>query len=136
MSLYLSIVLIVVSVSNLVFVLVRIRRAKIHISDSVFWILFSALLIVTAAWPDLAIFGARVLGIQTAANFMYLMIIFLLIVKLFLLSMKLSNAEIKIKKLTQKIALDEYKNEEFRNKEEIKKKTTARANKKYLTINK
>lgn len=119
MSAQLSIILIIVSVLNLVFVLMRIRKSKILIIDSIFWILFSIFLIIIACFPNLVYYVSRFVGIQTPSNFIYTFIIFLLIVKSFLMSMKLSQLEIKLKVISQKIALDEYRNKEIIENKEI-----------------
>lgn len=109
MSLSLRIILICASVLNLIFVLYRIRKSRIQIVDSVFWILFSFILIIFSVIPETAIFLTKLAGMQTPSNFIYLVVIFLLLLKLFLLSMKVSQLELKIKQITQRIALDEYK---------------------------
>lgn len=119
MSTQLSVILIVVSILNLIFVLMRIRKSKILIIDSIFWIFFSLFLIVISCFPKLVFYVSHFVGIQTPSNFIYAFIIFLLIVKSFLMSMKLSQMEIKLKVISQKIALDEYKNKEATENKQI-----------------
>ena len=111
MNILLKILIVVVSILYLAFVLYRIRKSKIQIIDSVFWILFSFLIIIIALFPGIVEWGAVLTNIQPA-SLTFLVIIFLLIVKLFLLSMKVSHMELKIKVLSQKIALDDYRNKE------------------------
>lgn len=122
MSPTLMVILIAVSVLNLAFVLMRVRKSKILIIDTIFWILFSLFLLIIAVFPGLVYFVSALADIQTPSNFIYAFIIFLLIVKMFLMSMKLSQMEIKLKVISQKIALDEYKSKDAETKESGKNK--------------
>ena len=108
MSTELRIVLIVVSVLVLVYVLYKIRSAKLNIVDSIFWIIVAVLLILLAVFPQIAFFFAALLGIQTPLNFILIFIIAILILKVFLMSIQISQQNEKIKQLSQKIAFDEF----------------------------
>ena len=55
---------------------------------------------------------AGVLGIYSSTNFIFLVILFAVIVKLFFATIEISNLEYKIKELSQKIAIEEKKQEE------------------------
>ncbi len=108
MSLELRIVLIVVSVLVLIYVLRKIRAAKLNIVDSIFWIVVSILLLLLAVFPQIAYFFAALLGIQTPLNFILVFIIAILILKVFLMSIQISQQNEKIKILAQRIAYDEF----------------------------
>ena len=93
------------SLLTMVFMLVRIRAAKVQIRDSVFWILFSAMLLLLSVFPGIPIVFSRWLGIESPTNFVFLVIIFVLIAHQFTLTVKLSRAEADLRILAQDIAL-------------------------------
>ena len=105
MSLTLRIALILVSFLVILFVLKRIRRTKLYIDDAIYWIIFSVLLFVISIFPQIAIFAAELLGIQSPANFVFLLIIFVVLIKLFNLSIELSVQRHRLNRLVQKLAL-------------------------------
>ena len=105
MSWTLRLVLILVSITTTSWILNKIRKSQARIDDSVFWIFFSFLLLILSIVPDIASFLSHILGIQSASNFIFLFMIFLLIIKIFLISIKISKLENQITVLTQEIAL-------------------------------
>lgn len=112
MSWTLRIVLIAVSVAATIGVIVKIRKAKMQIEDAVFWVLFSFLLILLALCPPLLYFFTNLLGMQSPANLLFLVIIGLLLVKVFFMSLRISLLDEKLKTLAQNAALDELENRE------------------------
>ena len=111
MSVVLRIVLVVISLITALWIGTNIRRSKLKIEDSVFWLGFSALLIIISIFPQIIEWGASVLGIQGPQNFLFLVIIFLLIVKLFKMNVKISQLEAKLQTIAQKIAIDKHDKE-------------------------
>jgi hypothetical protein len=83
----------------------KIRKAKINIEDSIFWILLSLMFVVFALFPVVPDTLAAMLGIYSTANFLFLFMIFILLMRMFSMSMKISALEEKIKGLVQEIAL-------------------------------
>ena len=110
MSIQFRIILIIVAFITAVSILRKIRKEKVQIQYSIFWILFSLLLLVLAIFPDLLIRLARVFGMGSPANLVFLIIIFLLLVKAFNLTVEISALEVKLKELTQRIALKDGNN--------------------------
>ncbi|ETP72738.1 hypothetical protein UYO_1340 [Lachnospiraceae bacterium JC7] len=109
------VVLVAVSVGTLGIVLSRIRKSKLNIEDSIFWILLVFMFVVFAVFPSVPDTLAGLLGIYSTANFLFLFMIFILIMRLFSMSMRLSSLEDKVKSLVQEIALrDSHKAEEER----------------------
>lgn len=106
MTITLRIVLMIASLLNCIWTLSSVRKARIKIESSIFWIVFSVVLLVISFVPELVEFGAVLLGVQSASNFIFLVIIFLLILKLFRLSMYLSQLESKVDHLVQCYAID------------------------------
>ena len=111
MSFGLRIVLIIVSAAVLFYVLYKIRRAKLNISDSIFWIVLGIILLLLAIFPGISSFFATLLGIQTPLNFLLILFIAVLLLKVFLMSIHVSQQNEQIKKLAQKIAYDKFESE-------------------------
>lgn len=92
---------------TLIFLIRKIRQAKVQIEDSLFWIFFSAGLLLISIFPQIADFMAKVLGIYSTVNFLFLFIIFILLIKIFNMNIHISQLENRVKELVQKIAIDE-----------------------------
>ncbi len=107
MTIVLRIILIVVCLFTLIFLIRKIRQAKVQIEDSLFWIFFSAGLLLISIFPQIADFMAKVLGIYSTVNFLFLFIIFILLIKIFNMNIHISQLENRVKELVQKIAIDE-----------------------------
>ena len=107
MSLVLRIFLIVVSFISIVYVIRKIRKAKLRIDYSLFWIIVSLLIMVLALFPELAIKLASLMGVMSAVNLIYLVMIFILLLHNFTMTVKISSLESKINNLTEEIAIRE-----------------------------
>ena len=107
MSLTLRILLIVASVLMMLYALYKIRRAQLDIDDTVFWLLFPALLLLISIVPELPIWLSGLLGFASPANFVFLFVIAFLLVKLFLVSVELSVQKRRLSHLVQSLALIE-----------------------------
>ena len=75
MSVSLRIILVIASILVVFYVLRRIRKAKLKIEYSLFWIVFSFLLLIISIFPKIANFFAKICGIQSPVNFVFLFII-------------------------------------------------------------
>lgn len=73
LALSLRIVLIVCAALVLLFIIRRIKKSKIDVMDSIFWLFFSLSFFVLALFPQIASFFAGLLGLQTSANFVLYM---------------------------------------------------------------
>ncbi len=105
MTVTLRVLLIIASFLVLVFVLKKIRRTQLYIDDAIYWIVFSALLFLISVFPEIAIWAAKVLGIQSPANFVFLFVIFMVFIKLFDLAIELSVQKHRLNRLVQNLAL-------------------------------
>lgn len=105
MSLLFRMLLIVGALSTALFFLLKIRKSQVQIEDTIFWLAFSSGLIVISLFPDILSFFAKILGVQSPVNFLYLVIIFLLLVRLFKLTLKVSMLESKLLRLTQEYSI-------------------------------
>jgi hypothetical protein len=105
MSLPLRVLLILGALLTLTFFIQQIRKKRLEIDYAVYWVLFSLLLLVASIFPDVITGLSSLLGFTSPANFVFLVIIFLLLVKLFSITLKLSRANQQIADLTQRLAL-------------------------------
>ena len=88
------------------YILRRVRLAKVQIEDTIFWLLFSAALLILAIFPGIAYWAANLLGFVSPINFVYVVIIFLLLAKQFFMSIRLSQLDSKVRILTEQVALN------------------------------
>ena len=124
MSIYLRICLVVISMLSMLNIMKRVRRYKLQIEYSIFWIVFSVLLIIIAIFPKIMFWMSDLLGIQSPANMVFLLVIFILFIKTFNLTLEISRLQYKMQELVQKIALDENnrRNEESDKEKDISRK--------------
>lgn len=112
MTMTLRVALVLVSFMTLFLMMRKIRQAKVQIESAIFWIVLALVLVVFSIFPSVADFAARMLGIYSTANFLFLFAIFLLIVKVFYMTIHISQMETKVKDLVQQMALEEKKHED------------------------
>ena len=107
------IILIIVSLLTMSFMLRKIRQAKVQIEAAMFWVIVALILVVFSLCPAVADACARLLGIYSTPNFLFLFMIFLLMVKVFSMTLQVSQLESKQKEVVQKIALAQKEQEEL-----------------------
>ena len=101
-----KILLLVISICALIFIINYIRKNRVQIEDTLFWIVISLGLVVFATVPAVVYYIARILQIQSPANFVFMLLISILLVNEFYLTMKVSSLQIKIKEIAQRVAVD------------------------------
>lgn len=111
MPVSLRVLLLVGAVLTFFMVCKRIRKKKILMQDAIYWVLLSALLVLSAAFPGVFIWLAGMLGFISPSNFVFLVIIALLLVKIFSNSTDISMLKHKIEELAQEDALREHKDQ-------------------------
>ena len=116
MTIVFRVILIITSLITLVAMIKKVRNAKVQIEYSLFWIAFSALLLILSIIPQIAYFVADLLGIQSTVNFIFLFVIFILLVHQFIYTIKISQLENKVKELTQEIAVREARQKDLEEK--------------------
>ncbi len=105
MSWGLRIVLIAGSLMAAVYVLRKIRRNKMSMESSVFWILFSGVLVLLGIFPGIAEWFAQLIGVQSTVNLVYLVVIALLLIKVFLQDQRIARLEHQVTGLAQRFAI-------------------------------
>ena len=105
MSLAMRILLIVGSVLTACYVLRRVRKSRMRTEDSVFWLVFSLILVLMGLFPALVTGLAALMGVMSAANLVFLIVIFLLIIKLFLMDQRISRLQRQMTETAQTVAM-------------------------------
>ncbi len=113
MSGLLRILLIIGAIFMLVFMLKKIRMAKLKIEYIVFWISFSCILVVMGIFPQIFYKISDYIGFQSPISMIFLVIIFVLIIKNFFMSIQISQLENKIDNLVQRIAIDRKNDQDY-----------------------
>lgn len=109
--------LLAVSLLAFWYVIRQIRRSRMQIEDTVFWVFFSLATLLLSLFPGVAIRASEMLSIMSPANFVFLCFLFITIAQLFRLSVRVSRLDHKVKTLTQELALKEYELEKKNAKE-------------------
>ena len=105
MSLALRIALVIGAVALVVFVLTGIRKSRMRIEDSLFWVGLSLLILLLSVFPELGIWFTDMLGVQSPVNFILLFFIAVILAKCFSLARQVSQLENKVKELVQQVAV-------------------------------
>lgn len=83
----------------------RIKKASLRIDDTIFWIVFSFMLIIIAIFPDIPHFFARMFGFQATSNFVFLAVITILLLREFTNTLKISRLNTRLDELIEEQAL-------------------------------
>lgn len=108
MSSILRVLLLVSAVLTAFWILNRIRRMKVKMEDAIYWVVFAIILCILGLWPELTYWLTTKLRMQSPANLIFLVIIFLLIEKMFTLSIIVSQLEDKVSVLAAELALRDH----------------------------
>ena len=109
MSMTMRILLIAGSLLTAFYVLRRVRKSRMRTEDSVFWLVFSLILVLMGVLSDLVTRLATLIGVMSAANLVFLIVIFLLIIKLFLMDQRISTLQRQATETAQTVAIQEAK---------------------------
>ncbi len=112
LTLSMRILLIAGSVATAYYVLRKIRKSRMRTEDSVFWLFFAIVLVLMGLFPGAVVRISDWIGVQSPANLVFLIVIFLLIIKLFLMDQRISKLQLQMTQTVQRIAIDK---EEERN---------------------
>ncbi|MGL5434836.1 MAG: DUF2304 domain-containing protein [Lachnospiraceae bacterium] len=112
MTIMFRLCLVTASVLTMLAMMHKIRRSKVRIEDAIFWVLFSIILILFSIFPQIAYWISDLVGTQSPANLIFTMVIFLLLTKVFTMAVRISQLESRLQELVQKIALDEFDNDD------------------------
>lgn len=116
MSLTMRVLLIVVSVGTFLYVIRKLRKSQMQTMDTLFWTLFALTVLIMSIFSNFVISCTQLLGVKSAVNFVYLVIIFFLILRIFSLNVRVCSLELKLNEYIEKMAVrrnieDKVKNE-------------------------
>lgn len=112
MSIILRILLIIGAVGLMAVVLRSIKKSRIQIEDSLFWVSFVGIVVIIALVPAVMIFFARILGFVSTSNFVFLCVVGILLIKVFTSSVEISRLKFRLNQLAQEMALAQKKTHE------------------------
>ena len=105
MTLILRILLLIGALFAMGIVINSVRKSKIRISDSVYWVVSAGILILFALIPQLAYFFSGLFGFMSPANFVLLLVIVMILIRLFHQSCAISKLTYKVEQLSSELAL-------------------------------
>lgn len=122
MSKELKILLFVMSLVYLIIIIFYIKRKKIQLNFSMFWIFSGIVLMFATLFSDLIESLSKNLGFETPSNMVFCIAIFLAYYLIFVLTIRLSTENTRNTKLIQEVSILKQKIEamEDENKEEKK----------------
>ena len=118
MSGVLRVMLLIAAVFSAWWILLKIRKCKVKMEDAIFWVCFAVILLVMGICPEFTYWLTGVFQMQSPANLIFLVIIFLLIEKVFTLSIITSQLEDKVTVLSAEVALRSHADERVSEEEE------------------
>lgn len=121
MALTLKIALIAITVIYILLILRSIRRKKMNVSFSIFWIITGIILIIFAIVPNLVETISKVLGFEAPSNMLFVVTIFMAFYLIFNLTTIVSQENKKNILLIQEVSLLKKKVEELEEKMNDKK---------------
>ena len=105
MTLVLRILLLIGALFAMGIVINSVRKSKIRISDSVYWVVSAGILILFALIPQLAYFFSGLFGFMSPANFVLMLVIVMILIRLFHQSCAISKLTFKVEQLSAELAL-------------------------------
>jgi hypothetical protein len=100
-----TIVAILFVVVVLVFVIEMLRRQKIREKYAVLWIVIGVATLILAAFPDLLVWAAKLVGVQVPSNLLFAIAVILLLGVTLHLSREVSSSEDEIRSLAEEVAI-------------------------------
>lgn len=103
----LRILLVLGAIFLLVYVFKKVRSTPVQVTDTIFWFVSAMALLLLAIFPSIVFACANVLGVQSPANLVFVIIIAALILRVFLSSMEIAVLKNRVNALSQEVALKE-----------------------------
>ena len=105
MTLVLRILLLIGALFAMGIVINSVRKSKIRISDSVYWVVSAGILVLFALIPQLAYFFSGLFGFMSPANFVLMLVIVMILIRIFHQSCAISKLTFKVEQLSSELAL-------------------------------
>lgn len=116
MNLTLKIALIVITLIYILLILKSIRKKKINVTFSIFWLITGVLLIISTLVPNLIEYISKKLGFEAPSNMLFCITIFIAFYLIFNLTIILSKENSKNTLLVQELSLLKKKVENMEEK--------------------
>lgn len=113
MQISLNVVLIIITLIYIFLILKSIRKKKLQISFSVFWLITGIILIIALLIPNLVENIAKMLGFEVPANMVFCLTIFVSFYLIFNLTVALSKENKKNTMLVQEVSILKKRVEEL-----------------------
>ncbi|MCI6239118.1 MAG: DUF2304 domain-containing protein [Lachnospiraceae bacterium] len=118
MSAELRVILLMAAIFSAWWILLKIRKCKVKMEDAIFWVCFAVILLIMGIFPEVTYWLTGIFHMQSPANLIFLIIIFLLLEKVFTLSIITSQLEDKVTILSAEVALRSHADERVSEEEE------------------
>ena len=82
-----------------------IRNQRLHLRESLAWLLTTLAAIVVIAYPEFMVAGARLLGVQVPANALFGLALLYLAANVLAVTITVSTSTARVRRLTQECAL-------------------------------
>lgn len=83
----------------------KLRKEQLQILDTLFWFLFIVAILLMSIFPEGVMLLAEIIGVQSAVNFVFLIIIFFLFLKCFWLTVRVSRLEASLQRFVEEYAV-------------------------------
>ena len=115
MTLRVQVLMVVVLIVVLFLILNMVRERKMELKYVLAWLIGDIALLIFTLVPDSMGMVARFIGIQTPMNMIFFLGFIFSLIIIFTLTVALSRVTARVRKLAQKMALEEFKNYEVNN---------------------
>lgn len=105
MSIELRVVLLFAATFSIGWIITRIRKAKVRLEDTFFWMVMSVVLLVLGLFPKVSYWLSSILGVISPANLVFFIMICLLFEKLLTMSIMHSQMQDKYMTMAAEMAL-------------------------------
>ena len=109
MSFRLQVILLILFALIFIFLINQVKKKAVALKYTLAWLLLDVALIVLAIFPNMLQVISNALGITTPINMIFFCGFVLALIVIYTLTVALSRNSDRIRNLTQKIALNEYR---------------------------
>lgn len=101
----LQVILVIAAIAVLIFVISSSIKTKMDAKSAVLWITWALGVLIVGVFPQITAYGAKLIGIQYAANFVFLLMIFFLFLFTYNIYVVISKMKKEIKQLNYEISV-------------------------------
>lgn len=118
MSVILRVLLIIAGIVSYMYVIRKIRKSQMKIESAMYWVFLAGIILIISIFPQIIMWMADIVGVESPVNLLYLLMIFLVLWKLFSLTVRNSQLENKVNLLAEELAIWQKKVEEKQSEEQ------------------